>query len=313
VEFKDGPVWRVVWAVPYAAARFGGAGAARRAARVVGRLEGLRDAGVTRVAMRISPRLADQNPRLAKIPASWATRVAVRRQGLRLELDLRDNLQAVVYYAGRYEPAMFRFLRDELRRGDVVLDVGANIGLHSLSAAKRLREVGGGRVIAFEPAADSLEKLQSAAERNKVAGLIETIPAALGDRTYQADLRADTRYDVADAGVRSLHNEGQLVQRVPVIRLDDWAREHALERLDVVKLDVEGSEIAALSGATRTLTRLQPRAVLVEDKREDVRARLYAVLDQLGYRHSGKVFDRNALFRPDRSVLTASTGRHSLR
>lgn len=208
---------------------------------------------------------------------------------------------------------MFRFLRDELRRGDVVLDVGANIGLHSLSAAKRLREVGGGRVIAFEPAADSLEKLQSAAERNKVAGLIETIPAALGDRTYQADLRADTRYDVADAGVRSLHNEGQLVQRVPVIRLDDWAREHALERLDVVKLDVEGSEIAALSGATRTLTRLQPRAVLVEDKREDVRARLYAVLDQLGYRHSGKVFDRNALFRPDRSVLTASTGRHSLR
>jgi hypothetical protein len=87
-----------------------------------------------------------------------------------------------------------------------------------------------------------------------------------------------------------------------VIRLDDWVREHGLERLDVVKLDIEGSEVSALSGAAHTLTRLRPRAVLVEDKRSESSARLHAVLDELGYRPTGEVLDHNALFRPDTVV-----------
>lgn len=314
MEYRDGVVRRVAWEVPHTAGRALGVDAARRLARVVGSAEGLTEAGVTRVAHRISPRLADQNPQLVKIPPQWATTdIAVRRQGLRWQLDLRDNLQAVLYYAGRYEPAVSRFLRSELRPGDVVLDVGANIGLHSLGAAKQLKDLGGGRVIAFEPAEDSLAKLRAAAERNDLADLITLVPAALGERTHQAALHADPRYDPADSGVRSLQADGEVVQDVPVIRLDDWVREHSLERLDVIKLDVEGSETAALGGATRTLVRLQPRAVLVEDKRPDLRRRLHAVLDELGYRSTGTSFDHNTLFRPDRRGDTNVTRRHSLR
>ena len=92
-----------------------------------------------------------------------------------------------------------------------------------------------------------------------------------------------------------------------MIRLDDWAREHALTRLDVVKLDIEGGEIG-LSGATRTLKRLQPRALLVEDKRSESNARLHTILDEMGYLPAGETLDHNALFRPE-SLLTASIGR----
>ncbi|GAA1603438.1 hypothetical protein GCM10009789_66800 [Kribbella sancticallisti] len=312
MDVRDGVVRRVLWGLPHGVERRVGTDAARRVARVVGSLEGRSDSGVTRVAKRISPRLADENPGLVKISPAWVSpAVEVRRQGLRLELDLRDNLQAVLYYAGRYEPALQRFLQEEIRPDDVVLDVGANIGLHTLTAAKLLREFGGGRVIAFEPAEDCLDKLRTAAERNHLANLIETVPAALGEWKHQAELRADNRYDAADVGVRSLYGDGLVVQQVPVIRLDDWARENGLQRLDIVKLDIEGSESAALGGATRTLTRLQPRAVLVEDKREDQRRRLYDVLDGLGYRHSGRVFDHNALFRPDRRLLETTSGRHT--
>lgn len=314
VELRDGVVRRIAWRTPYLVERVGGAPAARRVARVVGRVEGSRDDGVLRVATRVSPRLADRNPGLVKIPPRWAVDgLDVTSQGLRWRLDLRDNLQAVLYYAGRYEPATCRFLRRELRRGDVVLDVGANIGLHTLAAAKRLRQLGGGRVIAVEPAGDSLAKLRTGAERNGLAALVETIPAALGERAYEAALRRDSRYDAADAGVRSLHADGDVVQQVPVIRLDDWAREHGLDRLDLVKLDVEGSEPAALTGAARTLQRLRPRAILVEDKRPDQRRTLYDVLDGLGYVPAGELLDHNRLFRPDTSLLTASAGRHSPR
>nr|WP_202891609.1 FkbM family methyltransferase [Kribbella shirazensis] len=281
-----------------------GAGAARRTARMVGRIEGLTDAGVHRVALRVSPRLAAENPGLVKISPRWAATVRVRRQGLAWELDLRDNLQAVFYYAGRYEPAVRRFLRDELRRGDVVLDVGANIGVHAFAAAQRLKELGGGRVVAFEPAADSVAKLGPGAARNDVP--LEVVPAALGERAELATLRTDSRYDAADTGVRSLYGDGDAVQEVPVVRLDDWAREHDLDRLDVVKLDIEGAELAALAGASRTFKRLQPRAVLVEDKRPGLSARLHAVLDELGYLPTGDVLDHNAVFRPE---LTASADR----
>jgi FkbM family methyltransferase len=241
--------------------------------------------------------VANDNPELVKVSPDWATdSVFVRRQSLRLELDLRDNLQAVLYYAGRYEPAVRRFLLSELRQGDVVLDVGANIGLHALTAAKRLQEMSAGRVIAFEPAADCLAKLRAAADDNGLQ--VDVVPSALGERRHHAALRADSRYDEADAGVRSLYGDGAVVQEVPVIPLDDWAREHALERLDVVKLDIEGGEVSALSGAARTLKRLRPRALLVEDKRRESSARLYAVLDELGYQPTGEVLDHNALFRP---------------
>src|SRR5688500_17820464 len=133
MELRDGPLRRAGWLLPHAAARVAGPRAARIAAQAVGRLEGLSGAGVSRVATRISPRLAERNPGLVKIRPEWAACVRVRREGLRLALDLRDNLQAVLYYAGRYEPAMRDFLHRELRAGDVVMDVGANIGLHTLT------------------------------------------------------------------------------------------------------------------------------------------------------------------------------------
>ncbi|TCC12516.1 FkbM family methyltransferase [Kribbella soli] len=297
MDVRDGAVRRVAWSLAHGAEHAFGPGAARRTARVAGWFEGVSDGGVHRVAMRVSPRLADRNPALVKISPRWAATVDVRRQGLRWQLDLRDNLQAVLYYAGRYEPAVRRFLLHELRHGDVVLDAGANIGVHAFTAGKRLKELGGGRVIAFEPAADMVAKLGAGAARNDVP--LEVVPAALGERPELATLRTDSRYDEADAGVRSLYGDGDVVQEVSVVRLDDWAREHELDRLDVVKLDIEGSESAALTGATRTLKRLQPRALLVEDKRSDSSARLHAVLDECGYLPTGEVLDRNAVFRPE--------------
>lgn len=313
MEYRDGVVRRAAWEVPHAAGRSLGISSARRLARLMGSAEGLTEAGVTRIANRISPRVADRNPRLVKISPEWAaTDIAVRRQGLHWRLDLRDNLQAVLYYAGRYEPAVTRFLQAELKPDDVVLDIGANIGLHSLGAAKQLRELGGGRVIAFEPAADSLDKLRAAAELNGLADFITLVPVALGERKYKASLHADSRYDPADSGVRSLQADGEVVQDVPVIRLDDWAREQSLDRVDVVKLDVEGSEAAALAGATRTLVRFKPRAVLVEDKNPDLRRRLHTALDELGYRSTGVTFDHNTLFRPDRRDSEVLR-RHSIR
>jgi len=96
VDVRDGVVRRVAWRTAHVVGRVLGPGAARRTARMIGALEGLTDSGVHRVALRISPRVPDQNPELVKIPPEWAVPSVVVR----------------------------RFLRGELRQGDVVLDIG---------------------------------------------------------------------------------------------------------------------------------------------------------------------------------------------
>jgi FkbM family methyltransferase len=294
--------------VLFVAERVIGLRPARLIAALVLRASARSSDSYARTARRISPRLREENPRLVKIPERWSEQdptVPVRRAGLSLELDLRDNLQAILFYTGVYEPDFSRHLLTHLRPGDVVADIGAHIGVHALAAARRLAHLGGGRVLAFEPAADSAAKMRAAALRAHLD--IEIVEAACSDRAGRLPLFADERYPVFDAGVRSLHGHGRQVGEIATVCFDDWAAARPggpLPRLDVVKVDVEGHEAAALTGMRTTLARLRPRALYVEIKDNSMgRARttdeqLRDLLGTFGYRSTGGTFDHNELFTP---------------
>ena len=258
--------------------------------------------GVYRVARRRPVAMPD----LWTVPEAWwsaAPRVRARRLGLRLELDLRDNLQRTLYFTGTYEPGLLRTLEREIEPGDVVVDVGAHVGVHALSAARRLRELaGGGHVIAFEPAPDSAAAIRAAAVSNGLP--VQVVETALGDADGEIELRGDPRYDARDAGIRSQFGTGEVVARAPVTTLDAWAERNGLEHLDVVKLDIEGAEILALRGMQATLKRLRPRLLAIEVK-DVVMARgpgdeasLHALLSEAGYAPAGSPERHIALFRP---------------
>ncbi|SDF87272.1 methyltransferase, FkbM family [Blastococcus aurantiacus] len=306
--FADPPVVRLAWRSLFLGERLVRPVAARLTAALALRATARSSHSYAKTVRRISPRLRADNPGLVKIPDRWSRNptVRVRRNGLALELDLRDNLQAVLFYTGVYEPRFTAHLLNHLRPGDVVADVGAHIGVHSLAVARRLHRLGGGgSVLAFEPAADSAATLRGAAVRNGLD--VEVLEAACSDVPGRLPLFADERYPVADAGVRSLHGRGQQIGEVSAVRFDDWAADRPggpLPRLDVVKLDVEGHEAAALSGMRNTLARLRPRALYVEIKENAMgRAvtsdeRLRDLLTDLGYRTTGRTFDHNELFAP---------------
>ena len=302
----EGWLARWGWRALVAAGPVVGPRVGRRLAAVALRARSRTAAGWLEGVHRVATRPAPGAPALTRLPGDWWTaspRVRVRRLGLWLELDLRDNLQRALYATGTYEPALVGFLRDELRRGDVMVDVGAHIGVHALTAAARLRRLGGGAVVAFEPAHDSASKLRAAAARNRLQ--LTVVEAALGAEPGTADLRANPAYDAADAGVRSLHARGPRVQTVPVTTFDAWAAEAWLERLDLVKLDVEGAELEALRGMAGSLGRLRPGALVVEVKQrvldqagvhgDEVRE----YLNRLGYQSTGQVLPvANEVYRP---------------
>ena len=262
--------------------------------------------GFAKGLYRVAARRPVPMPDLWTMPPAWWTAspvVDARRLGLRLELDLRDNLQRTLYFTGTYEPGLLGLLEDELRPGDFVLDVGAHVGVHALTAARRLRELGGsGRVIAFEPTPDSSAAIRAAAARNGLA--VEVVQSALGEADGGIELRGDPRYDQRDAGVRSQFGAGGVVARAPVTTFDAWAGRTGLDRLDVVKLDIEGAEILALRGMRESLRRLKPRLLAIEVK--DVvmergpgdEASLHALLRECGYVAAGSPERHVAVFRP---------------
>jgi FkbM family methyltransferase len=299
----DGVLQRPLWRALELLARVAGPLPARALAAAFMRLAGQTDRGYAKGLFRVASRLPEPMPRLWRVPPGWwavAPRVRARRLGLDLELDLRDNLQRTLYFTGTYEPGLLRALHDELAPGDVVADIGAHVGVHALGAARRVRP--GGRVIAFEPAPDSAATLRAAAARNGLA--VEVAETALGDADGEIELLGDPRYSAHDAGVRSQFGTGEVVARAPVTTFDAWAQEHALDRLDVVKVDIEGAEILALQGMRRSLPTLRPRLVAIEVK-DVVMARgpgdeasLHALLGDCGYAPAGSPERHIALFRP---------------
>lgn len=173
-------------------------------------------------------------------------------------LAYADDLQigAPVIAGAEHEPHVAAILRESLRSGDVVLDIGANIGIFTLLAASRVGPQG--RVIAIEPIARNRQLIARAAQFNGFAQ-IELIAGAASDRpgTIQLCTHPHTSNSAtpAAAGERLRDALGTLVS-VPALRLDE--RCAGLDRLDLLKIDIEGMEPLALRGLERTIERLRP-------------------------------------------------------
>lgn len=181
----------------------------------------------------------------------WAT----LPDGVRVAVpdDLRVMTRWVLEEQGDWFEDELRFVRRWFPEGGVAIDVGANYGCFTLSLAKR----GGpsGRVIAFEPAAATAELLERSVAANGF-GQVQVVRSAVADRVGTAWLRHRRSSELHELGERSDGDSGG--ETVPITSLDGrWASE-GLKRLDFVKIDAEGSEVAVLRGASRLLEATSP-------------------------------------------------------
>ncbi|MDP8904068.1 MAG: FkbM family methyltransferase, partial [Chloroflexota bacterium] len=265
---RDSRLEQLIWRFVTRADRILGIRAARSLTALVIRVGARSPQGWAKGVLRVAARHVWSNaPALHKVPERWWRNypvVRVQRLGLDIELDLRDNLQRILYYTGTYEPQVLALLRRHLRRGDVFVDVGANVGVHALTVARHFQRLGGGRVFAFEPAADAAARLRATARANHLD--VAVVEVALGREQGKVSLFGDDRYDPADFGVRSQYGSGRPVATVSVVPFDAWAADIKLDRLDAVKIDVEGGEGHVIEGMRESLRRLRPRLLVVELK-----------------------------------------------
>jgi FkbM family methyltransferase len=180
--------------------------------------------------------------------------------GQRFRMRLRWRLHTG-YVVGMYEPEVIRAFRENLRQGDTCIDVGGHIGYLTLLMARTVGPKG--KVVTFEPMADTFQVLQENVNLNglknvtleqSAVGESETI----GSLVFEANQRLTWTPSATAYGVRG---ESKSVS-VRVASLDHYVRSAGL-RPRLIKIDVEGAELDVLRGARRVLREDGP-TVLVE-------------------------------------------------
>lgn len=148
----------------------------------------------------------------------------------------------------RYEPHVTAAMRPLLRPGTVMVDVGANVGYHSLMAASRVGRVG--KVIAFEPASDNCALLTRSLGINGFVNVV-LYPFAVADMNGLVGFEMDD----SNGGINPGDPFASAMQ-VRGVTLDALLADEP--RIDVIKMDIEGSEGRALRGMRALLRRHHP-------------------------------------------------------
>lgn len=188
-----------------------------------------------------------------------------KRSGLNWSLDLREGIDFSIWLLGAYEPDLAKCYENILPRGATVLDVGANVGAHTLRLA---RVVGpSGKVHAFEPTGFAIGKLKRNLALNpEVSQVVEAHHMFLGENDSP-----DAPSEICASWPLGSQPPGELSEFCGLpqstagavsMRLDTFVENARLQRIDFVKLDVDGHEAEVLAGGVKTIEQFYPDFVV---------------------------------------------------
>lgn len=201
--------------------------------------------------------LADMLGRMRRILVG--AHVSVRfSPGTQFEVDLHDRIQRQMW-AGCYEPHVRRCIESLLTGGDIFVDVGAHIGYVTLIAAQRVGSQG--KVFSFEPDPFLHKTLaRNVAHQPWVQTSLCAIWKETGSLVFE---RASSDGESGWGTLTSVRDlkKGEHID-VLATSLDDWAVRSAVDRIQAIKIDAEGSEVSILEGASGTIGRLCPIIIM---------------------------------------------------
>ncbi len=182
--------------------------------------------------------------------------------GHTMYLDPQDFLSILTY--GRHEPLTTEIIKRQIKANDIVLDIGAHIGYHTLTFARHVG--GGGRVFAFEPAPDFFRLLQKNIEVNGYNNVV-LVQKAASDKNEKCRLRVPKgppwgRYLKPTSTLLDCWEDSSSVE-VEAVRLDDYVKDY-VGKIDFIKLDVEGAEGRALRGMSDIVAKSRNVKMLAE-------------------------------------------------
>jgi FkbM family methyltransferase len=182
--------------------------------------------------------------------------VAVTRFGHTMHLDQRDSLKLSLF--GVYEPFETKLVMDHVKPGDVVFDLGANIGYYTLLFSRAVGDKG--KVFAFEPDPSNFALLKKNVEANACGNCV-LFQKAVSDREGILRLFVD-KDNLADHRIYD-SGDGRASVDVATVTGDAVMREYGV-RPSFVKIDIQGAEALAVAGMKALLADGKPLTMVVE-------------------------------------------------
>jgi FkbM family methyltransferase len=252
--------------------------------------------------------------RAARLRAVWVRRVRrapiryTDRYGLTYRLHPTDDLELYFRHHGWFEVGEQEFCRRYLRPGMTAVDVGAYIGMYSCLMASLVGPTG--RVHAFEPSPEAFERLGDSIRLNRLTNVVAnrcvvfsgraTLPLFLYGPPFQS--LNSVVHGALQRGGALMRPQSEIVAET--VSLDGYCAEHAIDRIDFLKLDAEGAELEVVTGAARLLGRAAIRALLLEVGVGAARVR--ERLEAFGFRFFAVERDGSLTRAPADGVLRAA-------
>lgn len=199
----------------------------------------------------IACRIYKKNPNL----------VDVKRHGINWALDLDEGIDLAIFLFGRFEYSTYKAYKNIIKPGDTILDIGANIGAHTLQFAELIRSKG--EIYAFEPTSYAYNKLKKNISINP--------NLELNIKAFQIMLNKDLNTEIPENLYSSwpLGNNSEEVDKGHKGRLMDtegassttlssFAIQKNIEKVNFIKLDVDGNEYDVLLGSRDLIQKFKP-------------------------------------------------------
>ncbi|HEY9644556.1 MAG TPA: FkbM family methyltransferase [Coleofasciculaceae cyanobacterium] len=189
--------------------------------------------------------------------------------GIRLAVDasFRSIVTSVLLAEGDWFESEMEFWRSQLQPGMTVIDVGANVGVYTFSAAQQVGA--SGRVLAIEPFSSCVRCLQETCRSNQLSW-VTVCAGAASDRpgTARLSLHSSSELNevVRDESAEAGHPSGSSgnFEDITCFTLDNLVEQEQLQQVDWLKIDAEGHEMQVLAGSDRLLSQFAP-AILYEN------------------------------------------------
>jgi len=179
--------------------------------------------------------------------------------GNRLFLGKKGLALSISHY-GKYEETEAKIMEQKISKGDIVVDAGANIGLHTLNMAKIVGKTG--KVFAFEPEITNFEILKKNIKLNNYTNIFAE-HKAVGEKDGTAILYTSNHPGMHKINSKPQYSKDEL--SVDIISLDNFFnKNHIQPKIDFVKMDVEGFELSVLIGMKNILKNNKNIKILLE-------------------------------------------------
>jgi FkbM family methyltransferase len=183
----------------------------------------------------------------------------IRDQSIRLWYFFDSDIGRSLYLTGSFENETLSLIKKIIKPGDVIFDIGANIGQYSVFMSKCLAD--SGIIYAIEPYKKNIQLIEKNIATNKVSN-VSVHQIAIAEVSGPTILRVYSDY---------AYNSLLLIDRKKLLReemvegqtLDDFVEKNRITRIDLIKIDIEGFELSAFKGAVKTLKKLKP-AIITE-------------------------------------------------